>query len=117
MIFKREPAFWLNLVAAVIAWLSTWFLHLSPEIQSVLNGLAFAIMGVITAYMTGDGQVAGILGLFKAVFSLGMGFGLHLSDEMQSSALTLVAIITTMFIRTQVTAPVPPATAPVAVTR
>jgi hypothetical protein len=108
MIFKREPALWLNLLATLIAWLSTWFLHLTPEQQSVLNGVAYAVMGVIIAAMTGDGLSAGILGLFKAIISLGLGFGLHLSDDMQTTVLSLVAAVTTMFIRTQVVAPAPP---------
>lgn len=104
-VFKREPAFWLNGFAVTISWLSTWLLHLSVEQQAVLNAVAVALMGLIIAFMTGDGQVAGIAGLIKAVIALGIGFGLHLSDAQQSTFMSFVIFISTMFIRTQVTAP------------
>lgn len=113
MIFKREPALWLNLFATLVAWLSTWLLHLTPEQQSVLNGVAYAVMGIIIAAMTGDGLSAAILGFFKALIALGLGFGLHLSDDMQATVLSLVAAVTSMFIRTQVIAPASPRPAPV----
>lgn len=112
MIFKREPAFWLNGFAITLAWLSTWFLHLTPEMQSVINAVAVALMGVIISFMTGDGQVAAIAGLIKAVFSLGLGFGMHWSDAEQTTLLSLVTFISTMFIRTQVVAPVGPVKPP-----
>ena len=112
-IFGREPAFWLNGFALLVAWLSTWFLHLTPEIQSVVNGAALALMGLIIAFMTGDGQIAGIIGLVKALISLGLGFGLHMGDAQQTTLISLVSFIATMFIRTQVVAPVPPTKAPV----
>lgn len=106
-IFGREPAFWLNGFALLVAWLSTWFLHLTPEVQSVVNAVAVTLMGLIIAFMTGDGQVAAIVGLTKALISLGLGFGLHLGDAQQTTLLSLITFIATMFIRTQVVAPVP----------
>lgn len=113
-IFGREPAFWLNGFALLVAWLSTWFLHLTPETQSVVNAVAVTLMGLIIAFMTGDGQVAALLGFMKALIALGLGFGLHMSDAQQTTLLSLITFIATMFIRTQVTAPVsaykPPAT-------
>lgn len=112
MIFKREPAFWLNLFAALVAWLSTWFLHLSPEMTSAINAVAFGVMGLIIAGMTGDGWVAAVTGLFKALVSLGLGFGLHIDDEMQATAMTLLALLTSAFLRTQVVAPAPPKVTP-----
>lgn len=72
-------------------------------------------MGLIIAFMTGDGQVAAIVGLVKALISLGLGFGLHMADAQQTTLLSLITFIATMFIRTQVTAPVPPTKSPAAV--
>lgn len=111
--FGRDPAFWLNGFALLVAWLSTWFLHLTPELQSVINAAAVALMGVIIAMITGDGQVAAIAGLTKALISLGLGFGLHLDDAHQTTLLSLVVFISTMFVRTQVVAPVPASPSPV----
>jgi hypothetical protein len=112
----REPAFWLNGFALLVAWLSTWFLHLTPGVQSVVNAVAVALMGVIIAFMTGDGQVAAIVGFVQALISLGLGFGLKIDVDHQTTLLSLITFIATMFIRTQVTAPVaqykPPAGAP-----
>lgn len=109
---KRDPAFWLNGFAITVMWLSTWFLHLSDDQQSVLNAVAAAMAGLIIAFSTHDGQVAAIAGLTKAVISLGLGFGLHLGVAQQTTLLSLVMFISTMFIRTQVTAPAPPTATP-----
>ena len=116
-IFGRDPAFWLNGFALLVAWLSTWFLNLTPEIQSVINAAALALMGLIIAFVTGDGQVAAIIGLTKGLISLGLGFGLHLDDAHQTTLISIISFIATMFIRTQVTAPVPPAPAPAVAAR
>jgi hypothetical protein len=111
-IFGRDPAFWLNGVALLVAWLSTWFLHLSPEVQSVINAAAVALMGLIIAFVTGDGQVAAIAGLIKALIALGLGLGLRLDAAHQTTLLSLVVFVSTMYIRTQVVAPVPPLNSP-----
>jgi len=106
-IFKREPALWLNLFAAVVAALGAFVVHLTTDQESLLNAGAFAVVGVVVAASTHDGLSAAVLGLFKALVSLGVGFGLHVAPAQQLVLMTLVAAATSMFVRTQVGAPVP----------
>lgn len=107
-VLGREPTLWLNLVAALIAATGAFVIHLGPEQEGVLNAIAFAVMGVIIAAMTHDGLSAAVLGFFKTLVALAAAFGLHLDAAHQTILLTLVAAVTSMFIRTQVTAPVGP---------
>lgn len=104
----RDPAFLLNLFAAVVMFLSTFFLHLSPEMQSLLNAVALAGAGLWTGWKVSDGQLALLMNLFKALLALALGFGLHWTDEQQLVLMTLVTAVATAFVRTQVGSPLPP---------
>ena len=104
----RDPAFLLNLFAAVVMFLSTFFLHLSSEQQSLLNAAALALAGVWVSWKVSDGQLALLVGLFKALMALALGFGLHWTDEQQLTVMTLLTALATAFVRTQVGSPLPP---------
>jgi len=106
-IFGREPALWLGLLAAVLKLATAFGLHLSANQQSVINAAAAAITGMAVALLTRDGILAAILGAAQALLGLGLGFGLHVSGEQQAVIMSFVAVATSMFIRTQVAAPVP----------
>jgi hypothetical protein len=107
-IFGRDPQWLLSLFAAVVIGISTFLLPLTDAQQSVLNGVAVALVGVIVGFSTHDGQLALIVGLFKALISLGLGFGLKLSPEQQAAIMTLVMAVGSGFLRTQLAAKVPP---------
>lgn len=105
-IFGREPALWLSLVAIAIQTVSAFVIDVSADQQAWINAAAAAVVGLAVAVMTGDGVVAGILGLAQAALALAVGYGLDWSTSQQGIAMALVAAVVGMFTRTQVTAPV-----------
>lgn len=107
-IFGRDPALWLGLAGAIISVLGAFALHLTSDQQGVLNAVAALIVGVIVAVVTGDGQVAAILALFKGALALVISFGFHLSAGNQALLYTLAAAIVAVVVRDRVVAPVPP---------
>jgi hypothetical protein len=114
--FGREPALWLSLISSVVMIVSSFAFALSPEQQGVINAVALAFFGLLTAWsMARDGLSAAILGLIKAILALGIAFGLQMSSANQAIVMTLVAAVSAMFIRTQAVASVPPATASIPV--
>ena len=106
-IFGREPALWLGLLAAALKLATAFGLDVSVDQQSVINAAAAALVGVAVAVLTRDGIPAAILGAAQALLALGLGFGLHVSADQQAVIMSFVAVTISMFVRTQVTAPVP----------
>lgn len=114
MIWGREPATWLALFAAIVQGVSGFFFHLTDNQQGVLNAVAVAFFGLVTAIaVKGDYLLPGILGFVKAMLALGLAFGLHMTSANQSVIMILAGAIVTAFVRTQVVAPVSPAGQPV----
>lgn len=111
VLFQREPALWLGLIAGVVQFVSAQIFPLTVDQQGALNAVASAVLGVVLAFAVSTDQgVPAILGLAKALIALGLAFGLHLDPHVQASAMALLELITSFFTRTQVTAPVPLAT-------
>lgn len=107
MYFRREPALWLALVAAVIQMVSAFAFHLTTEQQGVLNAVAVAVAGLVTAVIVrSDQMVPAILGVLKAVIAVGLAFGLAMSPEAQATIMSFAAALAAVFVRTQVDAPV-----------
>ncbi len=106
-IFGREPALILAFFAALVQVVSTFVVHLTPEQQAVLNAVAVALAGLITAVMVHDGVQAAVLGLVQGVLSLAVGFGAHIDPGMQSVIMAAVASGIALWVRDRVTAPVP----------
>jgi hypothetical protein len=107
-LFGREPALWLALLSSLIMITSAFFLTLTVEQQGVLNAVSVALFGLLTAFsVEKDGIQAAVLGFLKAVLAVGIAFGLHWAPDKQAIVMTLAAGIVAMFVRTQVTAPVP----------
>lgn len=107
-ILGREPALWLALAGALISALGAFVVDLNVEQEGTLNFVVFSLVGLLTALSVRDGISAAVLGLVKGLLALAVSFGLALTPESQSVLLTLVAAVTAMFVRTQVTAPVGP---------
>ncbi|MFC5905568.1 hypothetical protein [Streptomyces zhihengii] len=107
MIFKREPALWLGLIAIVVKLLAAFGMDVSAEQQAVINAVAAALVGLILAVMAGDAAAAAVLGFAQAALALAVGFGLDWSAEQQVVFLAAAAAAVAMFDRTQITAPVP----------
>jgi len=108
-LFGREPAVWLALVAALVMAGSTFLWHLSADRQGVINAVAVAVFGIITAASVHQGVLAAVVAGFKSVFALAIAFGLHLSGEQQLVLMTLVTAAGSWWVRTQVVPKVSPA--------
>jgi hypothetical protein len=107
-IFGREPAMILGAIAAAIQLLSATLLPLSVEQQGVLNAVAVAVIGLVTAAAVSAEKAApAVLGLVQAVLACALAFGLQMSPETQGAAMAFVTAMVSLFVRTQVVAPVP----------
>lgn len=103
----REPALLLQLVGTIVALAGAYAVHLTVDQQGALNGLAATIVGILTWRVTRDGTPALILGLLKAAVVVGLAWHLHISAENQALLYSAASALLGMFVRTQVTAPVP----------
>jgi hypothetical protein len=106
-ILGREPVLWLSLVAVAVKVISAFLVHVSTDQQAVINAAAAAVAGLLVAVTTRDGIPGAILGLMQALIALAVGFGLHWTPDQQATVMSLAAAVVAMFVRTQVTAPVP----------
>jgi hypothetical protein len=106
-IFGREVAVWVALFAAGLQALTAFGLHISDDLQSILTAAVAALLGLVVAFMVGDGVIAAALGFVQAFFSVLVGFGLDWSAENQAKLLSFVAIALGVFVRQNVVAPVP----------
>lgn len=103
----REPALWAAFAAAAIKLIAAFWIDLSVDQQSVLNAVVAAVLGLVVAFMVGDGIQAAVLGFAQAALALAIGFGLHVAADNQATVMAFVAVAVGMFVRTQVQAPVP----------
>lgn len=104
---KREPAQVLGLIAAIIQLGSATILHLSTEQQGVLNAVAVALLGLVTAWaVSAEKAAAALSGFVLAVLAVALAFGAHLSVDLQGSIMAFVSAATAFWLRTQVAAPV-----------
>lgn len=106
---RREPALlWLGLISATIQLFSAFIFPLTIEQQGVLNAVAVAVAGVVTAVLVKSDQLAPVLlGAIQAVLAVALAFGWDLPPEHQSVIMAFAASVVAMFARTQVTAPAP----------
>lgn len=107
--WNREPAALLAFVAVAIKLIAAFGVHLSSDQQAVVNAAAAAIVGLAVAFMAHDALAAPLYGFTQAALALAVGFGLHWSADQQAVVLSFVQVAIAMFLRTQVTAPVPAA--------
>lgn len=112
-LFGREPAVWLGLIAVAVQFLSAFVANVDQDTQTAINVVAAAAVGLIVAFMVGDGIVAALTGFAAAALALGMNLGLDWSGDKQAAYMALITVIAQAFVRTQVIAPVPANTAPV----
>ncbi len=107
MLFNREPALLLALVAALVQTVSAFLFELSVDQQGTVNAVAIALVALATAWrVRGDSFVPAILGAFQAVLALSLAFGLDLSPERQSIVMLLVGTVVAVVVRDRVVAPV-----------
>lgn len=104
----REPALWLGFIAAAVQSLTAFGISVSPGVQTAVNAIATAIVGIISAIVLKNGALGAALMQFAtAGMALIVGLGLDWNTERQGWVMALVAAGIALFTRTQVTAPVP----------
>ena len=106
-LFGREPALWLGLISSLVMFAGAFGLNLTADQQALINAASAALFGLLTAwFIAKDGLTAAILGFVQAVLALAVGFGLNLPSDKQTIIMVVVSALTSMFVRTQATAPV-----------
>lgn len=104
LIFHREPALILAFLASVVSLASTYLLGWSDLQQGLVNALAVALVGLLTAWsVKKDALAAAILGVAGAVIELAVSFGAHISSADQAILTSVVATGVAMFLRPVVT--------------
>ncbi|MFG1710117.1 hypothetical protein ACFLIM_43810 [Nonomuraea sp. M3C6] len=120
-IFGREPALILGLLSAGLQMLTAVFLPLTTTQVAAINSIAAAGLGVWTAFATrnvdgGHSVKAAVLGFAQAGITLGLVFGVSLTDQQTASIMAFVALLGALFVR-QVSTPASPPTGPAPSTR
>lgn len=105
--FGREPALFLALLTAAVQVVSAFVIEVSADQMTWINAAAAAVVGLVIAVVAHDSLSAPILGAAQALLSLAVGFGLDLTVDQQAVLMGFVAVAVSMFVRQQVTAPVP----------
>jgi hypothetical protein len=110
-ILGREPVYILGFIAALLQALSAFGVDISDGTQTAINAISAASVGVITAIVLKNGALAAmLLQLAQAVMSLCVGLGLDWSADHQSKVMAAIAALVTLWMRQQVTPPVPAVT-------
>lgn len=103
-ILGKQPAFWLGVLQAVLAFVLTLHqvasgLHLTDERVGAIMAVLFAVLGVYEGWLVRDTMLAVLTGLAKAVIALLLAYRLEVSPDTAAAALGLVAILSGLFIR------------------
>jgi hypothetical protein len=105
-VFGREPAVYIAVVEALLAFLVTFGLDgLSAEQSTNILAVAVAAGGFLAAWATRDTLLAALGGVARAVLILATSYGLNLSQEQVGLAVVLVSAAGGIWLRTQ-TSPV-----------
>lgn len=106
-VFGRDPLAWTAAIAAVVQFVSAFFIPVSVEQQGTIAGVAIALFGFIGAAKLHDGTwAAAAVALVKALIAVGLAYGLHWAPEQQATVMVAVQTVLTLITREQVTAPV-----------
>lgn len=107
-IFGREPVYILGFIAALLEALSAFGIDISDGVQTAINAVAAAAVGVLTAIVLKNGALAAAIVQFaQAVMALFVGLGLDWSADHQSKVMAAIGALVTLWLREKVTAPVP----------
>lgn len=103
----RDPAAILGFVSAFIQMVIAFGAHISKDEANAINAVVAAVLGVLVAFIViHDGQLAAIVGLGQAGFTLFLAFGIHLDQAWLTGIMAAVAGLAGLFTRGKVTAPV-----------
>jgi hypothetical protein len=107
-ILGREPVILLAFVAVVLKLASAYGLDVTAEQQAVIMAVLSGIVAVVEAVVLRTGAAAAaIINLAQACLALFLGFGLAMTAEQQALWMLAVEGAVALFLRREVTAPVP----------
>ena len=105
MLFGREPALLLGLVAAAVKLLG-YELDVSDGVQTAINAIAAGVVALIIAIVAKNGAWgAALLQTAQAVMSLFVGLGLDWSADRQALWMATIAAVLAVVERFMVTPP------------
>lgn len=109
---SREPALlWIGAIAPIVAAVSAFVFAANPTTQSLVNAVAVAVAGVITAFVVkSDNLLPAITGFIQAAIALIVGLGAHWDSTQQALLATALGVVAAVIVRDRVTAPAPAAT-------
>lgn len=107
-VFGRDPAYWAQGAAQVLALLVAFGLPLTSSQVGLVDALFVAIAAVITAIaVKSDRLVPVIVGAVQAAVAVGVGFGVPWSDNQVVLVVGVInMILTGLLVRPAVDAPV-----------
>jgi len=114
-IFGREPALWLNTLAAVLGLVVTFNVGLSVEQAGWIVASATAILGAIAAALTRPIAVQAFTALVATVASAVGAFGFEVAPTTTAAINGCVLAVLMFITRGQVTPITPPAARPTSV--
>jgi hypothetical protein len=107
-ILGREPVILLAFVAVGLKLASAYGLDVTAEQQAVIMAVLSGIVAVVEAVVLRTGAAAAaIINLAQACLALFLGFGLAMTAEQQALWMLAVEGAVALFLRREVTAPVP----------
>jgi hypothetical protein len=108
LILGREPAMLAEVVASALVVAHLFLLPgLNEPVQAAINAFLLAAASVYTAVkVRSDALLPLLTGAFKAGVALLVTFGVPLDTPQQAALLTTLSLVTGLFVRSQVLAPI-----------
>lgn len=103
-LFGKQPAFWLGIIQAVLAFLLTVHqvadaLNLTDERIGAIMAALFALLGVYEAWAVRDTMLATLTAAAKALIALFAAYSLELTADQTAALLGVVALLGGVFVR------------------
>jgi hypothetical protein len=103
-IFGKQPALWLGLIQAALAFVLTLHqiagdLHLTDERVGTIMAVLFALVGAYEAWVLRDTMLTAITALAKAVIALLIAYRLEVSPDTAAAVLGFLAIASGLIVR------------------
>lgn len=106
-IFGREPAVVIAFVATILQVAAGLGLPVSPAVQGAIIAILTALAGAVTAWkVAADKALPFLLGLAQGGFALLLALHFDVKPDVHSAVAAAIAAGVTLFVRTQVVAPV-----------
>jgi hypothetical protein len=111
-IFGRDQVAWLAAIAAVFQVVTGYGFDVSGHTQGIVTAVVVFVFAVWNAIHVHDGVIALVTGVMTALFSLFAAFNLDWTTGKQVFWIAAVTAVLGLFVRTQVTSPVPASVSP-----